>query len=126
MRFISTKTHGVVDYATALLLIAAPYLFGFANGGAAQWTPMILGLVVAAYSLMTDYELGATRKIPMPTHLMLDLGGGVLLAVSPWLFGFAHQVYWPHLLVGLFEIVVSLTTQRTPHDRIPTHTGSRM
>jgi hypothetical protein len=32
MRIISTRTHGVIDHLTGLLLIAAPWLFGFANG----------------------------------------------------------------------------------------------
>jgi hypothetical protein len=43
MRFIPTRTHGVIDYLTGLLLLVAPYIFGFADGGAAQWVPMILG-----------------------------------------------------------------------------------
>ena len=36
MRFIPTRLHGMADYATGLLLLAAPYLFGFADGDAAQ------------------------------------------------------------------------------------------
>ena len=45
MRIISTRIHGIIDYLTGLLLIVAPWLFGFANGGAAQWVP-VLGLAV--------------------------------------------------------------------------------
>lgn len=116
MRFIDTKTHGIVDYATATLLVLSPWLFDFADGGIKQWLPILLGIIVILYSLMTDYELGAVRKITMPVHLMLDLGGGVLLAVSPWLFGFADEIYLPHLLIGLFEIAASLTTRRTPYE----------
>ena len=125
MRFISTKIHGAVDYATALLLILAPYLFGFADGGIKQWLPMVLGVSVIAYSLMTDYELSASRKISMPVHLMLDFGGGALLAVSPWLFRFADEVFWPHLLVGLFEIATSLTTHKEPDDRVSLRSETR-
>ena len=39
MRFISTKTHGALDYLTAIVLILAPWIFNFDNGGAAQWVP---------------------------------------------------------------------------------------
>jgi hypothetical protein len=53
----------------------------------------------------------------MPTHLMLDLGGGVLLALSPWLFGFADYVAAPHLIVGLLEIGVALMTHKYPAER---------
>jgi hypothetical protein len=31
MRFISTRTHGVIDYLMAALLIIAPYLLGFTD-----------------------------------------------------------------------------------------------
>lgn len=114
MRFIPTRVHGMVDYVVGILLIAAPWLFDFSDGGAKMWIPIILGAGAILYSLMTDYELGAVRVIPMPVHLMLDIGSGVLLAASPWLFGFADQVWIPHLAVGLFEIVAGLTTQTAP------------
>jgi SPW repeat len=45
---------------------------------------------------------------------MLDLGSGILLAVSPWLFGFADQVWAPHLVIGLIEIGTALMTRRVP------------
>ena len=116
MRFLSTRVHGMLDYGMGVLLIASPWLFGFAGeaDGAATWLPVVLGLGVVLYSLFTDYELGAVRKIPMPTHLMLDLGSGLLLAVSPWLFGFADEVWVPHLVLGLLEVGAALVTQKYP------------
>ena len=66
------------------------------------------------YSVMTDYELGLIPTLSMRTHLKLDLASGILLAASPWIFGFVRYVYLPHLLFGLFEIAVSLTTEKDP------------
>jgi SPW repeat len=114
MRFIPTRLHGMADYATGLLLLAAPYLFGFADGGAAQWVPMIIGAGILLMSLLTDYELSLSRLIPMPVHLAADGAGGLLLLVSPWLFGFADQVRWPHIVIGLLEIGAALMTRTTP------------
>ena len=115
MRFLPTRVHGVIDYLTGLLLVASPWLFGFADaGGAAQWLPVVLGAGAILYSLLTDYELGAVRLIPVPAHLGLDFASGALLAVSPWLFGFAGLVWLPHLLIGLFEVVISLVTRTRP------------
>jgi SPW repeat len=114
MRVIPTRIHGMMDYLIGVLLIAAPWLFNFDRGGAETWVPVVLGASVILYSLFTDYELGAMRRISMPTHLMLDLGGGVLLALSPWLFGFSEYVWQPHLIVGLLEIGTSLMTRRMP------------
>jgi hypothetical protein len=114
MRFIPTKVHGMLDYLVGALLIAAPWLFDFADGGAQQWIPVILGASAILYSLFTDYELGAVRRLSMPTHLTLDLLSGILLAASPWLFGFADDVYVPHLVLGIMEIGASLMTKRVP------------
>jgi hypothetical protein len=114
MRFIPTRVHGYLDYIMGLLLIAAPWLFDFADGGAKQWVPVILGASTIVYSLMTDYELGVSRTISMPTHLTIDLVSGILLAISPWLFGFAEEIYAPHLILGILEIGAALTTKRQP------------
>ena len=109
---IDTRTHGIIDYVTGALLIIAPYLFGFATGGIEQWLPQILGAMIIVMSLLTKYELSAAKLIPLKVHLGVDIAGGILLAVSPWLFGFADLIWWPHLLVGLMEIIVPLLTKR--------------
>jgi len=117
MRFIPSRVHGVLDYLIGLLLIAAPWLFGFAGGGIAMWLPIVLGAGVILYSLFTDYELAVVRIIPLPMHLMLDAAGGALLAVSPWLFGFADQVWAPHLIFGLLDVGAAAMTQTQPGTR---------
>jgi hypothetical protein len=114
MRVIPTRVHGILDYLVGALLAVAPWLFQFNRGGAETWVPVLLGAAAILYSLFTNYEWGVSRKIAMPTHLTLDLISGILLAVSPWLFGFADEVYLPHLIFGLLEIVVSLMTKRQP------------
>lgn len=124
---IDTRIHAVLDYATGLLLIVAPYLFDFANGGIAQWLPILLGVVIIVISLFTRYELSVVKLIPLRVHLGVDVVGGLLLAASPWLFGFADLIWWPHVVVGLVEIVVPLLTRRDPHCRLarPSHRQNR-
>jgi hypothetical protein len=114
MRIIPTRIHAMMDYLMGILLIVSPYLFGFANGGVAQWLPMILGAGVIAYSLVTRYEYSVAGLISVPAHLVLDGLGGALLLVSPWLFGFADTVVWPHVILGIFEIGASLMTKTRP------------
>ena len=114
MRFVPTRVDGMADYLIGALLVLAPWLFGFADGGAETWVPVVLGAGVVLYSLLTDYELGLVRRIPMRVHLGLDLAGGAVLAASPWVFGFADRVWLPHLILGLLEIGAALTTRTTP------------
>jgi hypothetical protein len=111
MRILSTRVHGIMDYAMGILLLGSPYLFGFATGGVKQWLPMVLGVAMIGMSLLTRYEWGALRVIPMPVHLAIDGLSGALLAVSPWLFGFAGIVFMPHLILGLIELGTSLMTE---------------
>lgn len=114
MRVLPTKIHGYLDYIVGAFTAASPWVFGFNSGGADTWVPVILGVGAIFYSLLTDYELGVVRGISMPAHLLIDLVSGILLAASPWIFGFADAVYLPHLILGVFEILASLITRREP------------
>jgi hypothetical protein len=114
MRIISTKIHGILDYVVGIFLIVSPWIFSFADGEAKMWIPIVLGAGAVVYSLITNYELGVFKILSMKTHLTFDLLSGVLLAASPWIFGFADTVYMPHLILGLLEIGVSLMTKTQP------------
>jgi hypothetical protein len=114
MNVIPTRIHGFLDYIMGLVLIVAPFVLGFADGGAEQWVPILLGAGTILYSLITDYELGLAGIIPMTVHLGLDAVAGVFLAASPWLFGFSDDVWAPHLILGLLEVGAVILSQRTP------------
>ena len=112
MRFLTTRVHGVLDYLVGILLIVLPWAVHWQ--GAAAWVPTALGAAALVYSLFTDYELGAVRRLPMPAHLWLDGISGLLLAASPWLLGFDQQVCAPHVALGAFEVVVAFLTNTVP------------
>ncbi|MFC3199701.1 SPW repeat protein [Parapedobacter deserti] len=122
MRFISRKFHAVLDYIVGILLIAAPWLLGFADVEPAMWVPVIIGIAIIGMSIFTDYEGGAVKAIPMGAHLTMDVIAGLILAASPWLFGFADQVFWPHLIVGILEVGAGLfTVSASQHSRTNNH-----
>src|ERR1700754_4250941 len=106
MRIISSKLHGVLDYSVGMLLIIIPWVAGFAREGAETWLPVALGFATLLYSSITNYELGRIKLLPFKTHLLIDFLSGMLLAASPWLFDFNDQIYIPHLVLGLLEILV--------------------
>lgn len=114
MKFLSTKVHGVIDYIMSLFIMASPWIFGFADGGAAQWVPVIVGATGLVYSICTNYEFGVVKSLSMRTHLNLDMVSGALLAVSPWLFGFSEFVYLPHLILGILEVGAAMVTDPVP------------
>ena len=120
IRFPPTSVHGVLDYIVGIALIAAPWIFQFAYvGGAAVIVPIVLGIALIVYSLVTRYEWGipGIKFLPMPYHLVIDFVAAVFLAASPWIFGFASKplnVWLPHLVVGIAVIVVVLVSQTHP------------
>lgn len=124
MRFLSTQIHGTFDYIAGAVLIVAPFIFGFATGGAAMWVPIVLGAIVIGYSLMTDYESGINDSIETRTHLGMDVIAAAILAVSPWLFGFSEVAWLPHLVLGVSGIVWSLVTEPEPSRATPSDTGT--
>jgi hypothetical protein len=74
-------------------------------------SPVILVAVMLAQSLITDYELSLANLLPMSAHLGMDFLAGVVLALSPWMFGFAEVVWAPHLILGIMGIGASVMTK---------------
>jgi len=115
MKIISSSLHGLFDAVAVLVLVLMPNLFGFSEiGGAALWVPRIVGVLGFFHLVMTRYEFGVFKVIPMSLHLAIDHVLAVFLVASPWLFGFAHRsanVWLPHVLLGFAIIGLSLVTK---------------
>ena len=110
MKPIDTKTHGYIDYIMGIVLIAVPFLLHLDSESTPSIVLFVLGAGALVYSLLTNYELGLVKLIPMNIHLMLDIASGIFLAASPWLLGFSEIIYIPHLILGLLEIGAAVMT----------------
>jgi hypothetical protein len=121
MRFLPTKVHGVLDYLVVAALIVAPWLFGLSSvGGSAVMLPILIGITLVVYSLLTKYEWGVVKVIPMSYHLIVDFLASAFLLVSPWLLGFYNssnpKVWLPHVFVGAAVILVVLVSKTEPEE----------
>jgi hypothetical protein len=121
-KIIPTKMHAAMDYTVGVLLIAAPWIFQFADeSGAAKWISIIAGAGIILQSAITNYEGGFLgHALSMRMHLATDAIVGIFLAVSPWLFGFADEganAWVPFLVIGLGEIAAAAVTNPLPGDR---------
>src|SRR4051794_22201808 len=110
---LPTRVHGMMDYLMGAVLVAMPLVFRF-GAGPQTWLPVVLGAGVIVYSLLTAYELGLVPLIGMPAHLIMDAAGGLLLAASPWLFGFADTVWMPFVILGVAEVGAAVITRTRP------------
>jgi hypothetical protein len=113
--------HGIFDYIGGIGLIASPFIFGFYSmGGIAVILPIVLGIGLILYSLLTNYERGipGLRLIPMPAHLIFDFVAAALLAVAPFLFSYSNQglnVWLPQVIAGVAVILLVIVSQTHPH-----------
>jgi hypothetical protein len=115
---ITTKVHGVLDYMTAGLLFTLPRAMG--------WSPTVTRLLGAsalgavAYSLLTRYELGAIKALPMKAHLTLDaISGGMLVGAAALLEDEDDDVRATLGALGAYEIGAALLSQtQAESDRI--------
>jgi hypothetical protein len=115
MRFIPTRLYAPLDYIVGAVPVAAPWIFQFSGDAAATAVSIVLGVGLIAYSLFTNYELGVWKVAPMAVHNLIDVVAGALLAVSPWIFGFADKRanYWlPFVVIGVAAIFLGLTTKQ--------------
>lgn len=119
MKFLSSSTHTVIGLIIGAALVIAPWLFGFVEvGGAAVAVPILLGLFIIISELTTTSPASPVKIVPMSTHLVVDYLTGILLALSPWLFGFADlaaNAWVPHVVVGILIVGYAMVT--IPSDR---------
>lgn len=116
MQRIPTNVHGILDYASVGVLLALPRLLGWNAGVTRLLTSS--ALLTLGYSLLTRYELGVVKVLPMPAHLSLDIASGITLCSAPLLFDTGDRQAAAALVgLGLFEIVaplLSATDQPAP------------
>ncbi|HZS75891.1 MAG TPA: hypothetical protein VFA41_04705 [Ktedonobacteraceae bacterium] len=110
---IPTLVHGILDYVTAPTLVVLPRMLGMSKRMTNVLTGSAVGLL--GYSVVTRYELGIFKLLPMVGHLAMDCVSGAMLAGTPFMFGKKRDRN--NLTIGLlagmglYEIVVALLTQ---------------
>ena len=113
---ISTRLHGLIDYAAAVSL-GGLALSGALSGDARRVAAVATAVPVGGF-LATDFEGGLVRWVSMRRHLALDVAEGLLLCGA----GLAMRRQPPAsrailAAYGLGQFVLGLTTSRTPGKR---------
>ena len=114
MKIINTKLHGLLDYFYAILILAAPFIFGYHDNETAAYICYFFGTILLISSVCTNYEFGLVKVLPMRFHLAIDAIGGILVMASPWMFGFSDVVFLPHVILGAIDLIVVLLSQSAP------------
>lgn len=105
MNLIPTQAHGILDYSSVATMLAAPRMLGWS--GRIRWLVTGAAAMTLGYSLLTRYELGLAKVLPMEAHLALDALSGALFCGTPVLLRDDDQAVLAALFgFGVFELVV--------------------
>ncbi|HEX8296232.1 MAG TPA: SPW repeat protein [Chthoniobacteraceae bacterium] len=111
MQFLTPRIHGILDYITGALLLASPWLFGFADDRHARGIALVAGGALVFLSLITDYEPGVLRFVPFPIHRSLDFLLGIMVGGAPIHFGVTGAPMAVFMVAGAMEIGGALLTR---------------
>ncbi len=113
--------HGAIEYLAGVLLIAAPFVFGF-EANAAVALAIVAGVVVLAVAASTEGPTSLIDSIPVAVHLLLDFALAAVLVAAPFLFGFSDETAPTafFLVVGVLHLLVTIGTRfKPPRDATP-------
>ena len=114
-KVIPTRVHGILDYLSGILFLALPRLLNWDATATNLLTTLGIGVLV--YSLLTRYELGLFRLLPMRIHLAIDILATLLLIVAPFVFDLSgDNITTSFLALGIFELAATLLTDTEPKE----------
>ena len=107
--------HGAIEYAAGVLLVAAPFLFGF-DADAAVAVSIVGGVVVLVVAASTDGPTSLVDSIPIAAHLLLDVTLAAVLVGSPFLFGFSDESAPTafFIVLGVAHLLITIGTRFEP------------
>lgn len=124
---IPLNMHAALEPLIALVIAAAPWLFGFSETDSATAICVVVGVTMLVAGSLTDWRLSLMRVIPLRMHLATDLLLGAVLILSPLVFGFADEGGPTRFMViaGVLEVLTALMTRWDRTEAEPTYTRER-
>ncbi len=117
---IPAFVHGIVEYAAAVLFIAAPFLFAF-DSDTALGVSIAVGVAILVIVASTAMTTGLIKSIPVQAHVVLDYLLALLLITAPFLFGFDSDGTATafFIVLGVVHLLLTIATRfiREEHPR---------
>lgn len=108
MKKISSTLHGYLDYLTVVIFLAAPSIIGLT--GLARTFAYALAVVHLAMTLVTDFPLGAAKRLPFTIHGWVERVVGPVLILLPFGLSFDDAARSFYIVMGIIIIIVGLLT----------------
>jgi len=124
---IPLNVHAALEPVIALVIIAAPWIFGFSDADDAKAVCIAVGAIMLIAGSMTDWRISLARVIPIRTHMMTDLLLAAVLILSPFVLGFSDHGGATRFTViaGVLEALTALATRWDPREAGSEHRVGR-
>ena len=100
-RSIGAVSHGILDYALAILLAIAPSVVGF-TGRQGRWC-YIFAAILFVMAILTQ-----VRILRLPVHGAVELVLACLMVILPWLANFSRGVLSRNFYVAIGVLMIGL------------------
>ncbi|MBC7866057.1 MAG: hypothetical protein H7X88_00870 [Gloeobacteraceae cyanobacterium ES-bin-316] len=78
MKILNSKVHGIIDYTVVAFLWLSPTMFGLPEY--TSWVTYGVGGVHLTLTLLTDFEAGVFKIVPLKIHGWIELIVSIALA----------------------------------------------
>jgi hypothetical protein len=121
------RAHQAIEPFAALILIAAPWIFGFSDNDTATTISVIAGVLVLLTGMTTRWRMSVAKLIPLRTHFMMDVGLGIALIAIPFIAGFSDDGGATRFFViaGVLELGTALMTNWDLREEVGTARATR-
>ena len=100
-RSIGAVSHGILDYALAIILAAGPSVAGF-TGRQALWC-YLFAVVLFVLALLTQ-----AKFVRLPVHGAVEMLLAILLILMPWIGNFSRGVKSRNFYVAVGVLMIVL------------------
>jgi hypothetical protein len=112
---IPAFAHGLIEYAAAILFIAAPFIFGFDDGGA-KAVSVAIGIALLLFAGFSELSTGISKSIPIAAHALLDYAFAILFVAIPFIVAFSDEtaptVFF--IAMGVVWLLLAIATRYAP------------
>ncbi len=109
---IPAVVHGLLEYAVGVLLVAAPFLFGF-DSSAATGVSVALGVLLVGLAAVTRGPTGLVGQLSPGVHVTVDFALVLFLVAAPFVLGFRDEAAPRNmfLILGVAHLLVTIGTR---------------